>query len=585
MFVKYSMCGIVAICSDMADASGHLMNGMKLLINRGYDSVGIAMTSPSRGLVLEKYASGVEATNDCVAKLEERADIFHGLRTGIAHTRWATHGKKCKVNAHPHLDQDGSLALVHNGIIKNADGLRDMLTARGYTFRSETDSEVIVNLLSMLMKRKKDIICSIQEAMTMLEGTYAVAVLVSGDDSELYVFKRGSPLLVGHRDGVSMAVSEAHAFTVDNVRYTEMPDMSLAVLTRDGIRFVGENSPVTWSVSKALGASVSRFHFESWYEKEMNEQPLAIERLIKNGKDLFTGLEKDLQHIVMVGCGSSYHAGLYTASFMRDIPGIQTVQVYDAGEFEINVLPPEGKTLLLLLSQSGETRDVVHCLEIVKGRRRVFTAAVVNVVDSLIGRLADYVIPVHAGREISVASTKSFTSMVVVLYMLSCWMSNKSCDDVRSLPDHIREVLDMPITHKIERNLRSAFILGRGSTGEAIAREASLKLKEIGYLHAEGMSTSSLKHGPLALIDDDCLVIAVGSDIRSQNTIHELKARDARVTVIANSAASDVVLPDADHFTPLLANVYLQRLALDVARQKKIHPDFPRHLAKVVTVD
>ena len=632
------MCGIIAVSAnpDTHNASIKLLDGLKLLQNRGYDSAGISMISPN-GLITEKHAS--TTTCNSIEVLETHVHKFQGLATGIGHTRWGTHGAKTDVNSHPHLDCRQTFSIVHNGIIENYKELRTLLEGYNYTFKSQTDSEVIANVLSYYYHHQAaaedpyhKIIQAIQYAITVLQGTYAVA-MISSYTPYLYTFSHGSPLVVGYNSEkrICMASSELGGFGSTSLQYAVMKDKEIAVLHRDHIILVRDHvsstlNPTVWNLYQYEQIQLSPSPYPSWCEKEIHEQVDAVERALNFGGRILNeyqvklgGLEQcskrlaNVSHLVLLGCGTSLNAALTVVPVFRAISGFITVSAFDAGEFTMDDIPcvkTGNQVAFIFLSQSGETKDLQRCVEMLKPTYPLI--GVINVVQSYIAREMDCGVYLNAGREVSVASTKAYTNMVVVLHLIAIWFSDKNrmnsanilemrkqmIADMQILSAQIEETLKATIPEEWTNrlcNTPSCFLLGKGQ-GEFVAMEGALKIKEIAYIHAEGKSAASLKHGPFALIHNKLpiLFINMSSNTVSHhailNSYHEVASRDCFPIVICDEKtySSDFVnhatIPYNLTFGNVLANVMLQRVALAVSYQKRIHPDFPRNLAKVVTV-
>jgi glucosamine--fructose-6-phosphate aminotransferase (isomerizing) len=632
------MCGIIAVSAnpDTYNASIKLLDGLKLLQNRGYDSAGISMISPD-GLITEKHAS--TTTCNAIEVLETHVHTFQGLSTGIGHTRWGTHGAKTDSNSHPHLDCHDTFSIVHNGIIENYKELRALLEEKQYTFKSQTDSEVIANLLSYYYHHQAaaedpyhKIIQAIQYAITVLQGTYAVA-MISTYTPYLYAFSHGSPLVVGYNTEkrICMASSELGGFGSTSLQYCFMKDKEIAVLHQDQIRIVNEHISSTinttvWNLYQYEQIQLNPAPYPSWCEKEIHEQVESVQRALNYGGRLLGdykvklgGLEQcskrlsDVSHLVLLGCGTSLHAALTAVPVFRAISGFITVSAFDAGEFTMDDIPcvkTGNQVAFIFLSQSGETKDLQRCVEMLKPTYPLI--GVINVVHSYIAREMDCGVYLNAGREVSVASTKAYTNMVVVLHLIAVWFSDKNCMNSVSILEMRRQIItDMRLlSEQLEKTLTTAipqewtnrlcstpscFLLGKGQA-EFVAMEGALKIKEIAYIHAEGKSAASLKHGPFALIHNKLpiLFINMSSKTAGYNTIlnsyHEVASRDCFPIVICDKHthsadfSNAAVIPYNLTFGNILANVMLQRIALSVSYQKGIHPDFPRNLAKVVTV-
>jgi glucosamine--fructose-6-phosphate aminotransferase (isomerizing) len=636
------MCGIIAVSAnpDTHNASIKLLDGLKLLQNRGYDSAGISMISPD-GLITEKHAS--TTTCNAIEVLETCVHTFQGLSTGIGHTRWGTHGAKTDSNSHPHVDCRQTFSIVHNGIIENYKELRTLLEGYDYTFQSQTDSEVIANLLSYYYHHQAaadghydKIIQAIQYAITVLQGTYAVA-MISTYTPFLYTFSHGSPLVVGYNTEkkICMASSELGGFGTTSLQYCFMKDKEIAVLHQDQILLVKDHisstiNPTVWNLYQYEHIQLSPAPYPSWCEKEIHEQVESVQRALNYGGRLLGehkvklgGLEQcskrlsNVSHLVLLGCGTSLHAALTVVPVFRAISGFITVSAFDAGEFTMEDIPrvkTGNHVAFIFLSQSGETKDVQRCVEMLKPTYPLI--GVINVVQSYIAREMDCGVYLNAGREVSVASTKAYTNMVVVLHLIAIWFSDKNrmnsaaildmrrqiIVDMQLLSAHIQETLKAGIPEEWTNrlcNTPSCFLLGKGQS-EFVAMEGALKIKEIAYIHAEGKSAASLKHGPFALIHNKLPILFINMSSKTAghtakhnailNSYHEVASRDCFPIVICDEKtfspefSNSTIIPYNLTFGNILANIVLQKIALSVSYQKGIHPDFPRNLAKVVTV-
>lgn len=613
------MCGIVA-CISPNDCSSILYDGLLQLKNRGYDSVGISTLSNGQ-LVVDKFASIQNV--DIYAKLKERLSNHANASIGISHTRWATHGFKTDVNAHPHVSMCGKFAIVHNGIIENYKQLKQILLREKYVFASQTDSEVIVQMLSFLYTKSKgaNVIQCIQEMTSMLEGTWGLAIVCIEEPDTIYCTRHGSPLLIGWDDNVAIVVSEKAGFCNKIKKYFVLDNLDICTIkkTKDSIEI---KTNVDYSINhfESFKCDTSPEPYRHWTLKEIYEQPKSAlkainmgGRLLDNGEVKLGGLEKyseqltNIDNIVLLGCGSSYFAGQYGASFFKELCNLNTVQVFDGADFNEADIPNYGETAFILISQSGETKDLHRCIEIGK-QNNILLIGVVNVVDSLIAREVDCGCYLNAGREVAVASTKAYTSQVIVLSMMAVWFSqNKNINktkrecyinDISQLHYNIEKTLRMSEASMDEAlinvlNKREhCFILGKGKS-ESVAKEGALKIKEISYIHSEGYSTSSLKHGPFALLDEDFPVIILAPNdqnySKAENAYEEIKTRNAPILFITDKRDQDkphvLYVPENKTFRDLLCIIPLQLLAYKLSISRGINPDIPKNLAKVVTVE
>ena len=611
------MCGIVGILTNSHNCTDSLLNGLKKLQNRGYDSAGIC-TMSGNSLMLHKYAS-----NDCsaISKLDEIKEYHVNSKMGIGHTRWATHGGKTDQNSHPHISSDNKFAVVHNGIIENFASLKKMLMDEGYTFQSQTDTEVISNLLAYYYaKSDRDVMDAINKTVSQLEGTWGLAIMCVDKEDELYCTKNGSPILIGQTDDYVMATSEQSGFNEKIKNYFVLNNYDICTIKRTPTHEFTVQTTHNYKLKSITVQNnvTSPEPFDHWTLKEIYEQKESIQRAISFGGRIVTndsvmlgGLYSkkkelmEIEHIMILGCGTSYNAGLLGVHYFKDLCNFNTVQIFDGAEFGIKDVPKKGKTALMLLSQSGETKDLHRCIEIAK-QNNLFTIGVVNVVDSLIAREVDCGCYLNAGKEVAVASTKSFTSQVILMSMIAIWFSqnyniNKEkrvqyIKDLNCLDNCIGELfLDLETNAEKTVGLfdgNSCFILGKGPN-ESLAREASLKIKEISYIHSEAYSSSSLKHGPFALLCDNFPVVLIMPNdehfAKNMNAYHEIKSRNANVVVITNHQINEVdnviYIPYNDTYNSLLIIIQLQMLAYKLSVRRGINPDMPKNLAKVVTVE
>ena len=605
------MCGIIGyLGSDLYKE--YLISGLKLLQNRGYDSVGISCISNGE-LNTIKFAS--KTTCDALDILETeimKNDIFSSC--AIGHTRWATHGGKTDTNAHPHHDNSNKIALVHNGIIENFEELKNKLLEKGYQFKSQTDTEIIVVLIGYYIDNGEPIENAIQKTVEELVGTWALVIMHAEYPNKLWITRNGSPLLLGMEDEYIMIASEQIAFGNYIKKYIVLDNHDLIEITKENKTIKYNKNIHRYAIKDKLltNNDTIPLHYKHWMLKEIMEQPECIIRAMNNGGriennvsvklgglDLNKSRLLNINHLIILGCGTSYHAGLWSLDIFKTLDIFDTVVAYDGAEFQIKDIPKKGTTGLILLSQSGETKDLHRCIQIAKDYDLI-TIGVVNVPDSLIARETDCGVYLNAGREVSVASTKSFTSQCVVLSMVAIWFSQNRgtsierrkqiINDLRNLPFQIQNILDnaenlMQYTNKF--NNTSCFLLGKGKE-EAIAKEGALKMKEISYIHAEGYSSSSLKHGPFALIEDELPIILLDINEenrdKNRNTYQEIKARNAFVLRITD-LEGELLIEKNKTFGGLTANVYIQLLSYYLSIEKGFNPDFPRNLAKVVTVE
>jgi len=606
------MCGIVGYLGSLSYKE-YILSGLKLLQNRGYDSVGICYNY-NNNLQVIKYASA--NTHDSLEKLENSIhNLNHTSSCAIGHTRWATHGGKTDINAHPHYDNNERIAVVHNGIIENFQDIKSMLINKGYFFKSQTDTEVISVLIGYHLDNNETTEQAIKNAVEELRGTWALVIMHRDYPNKLWITRNGSPLLLGMDDEYIMVVSEQIAFNNYIKKYIILDNHDLIEITKKETITYTENIN-RYNIQKINNDTYLELKpngYTHWMNKEIMEQPEAIIRSINNGGRIESnssvklgGLESNkdklikLNHIIILGCGTSYHSGLWSCDIFKLLDIFDTVSVYDGADFNVKDIPKNGETGLILLSQSGETKDLHRCIQIAKNNNLV-TIGVVNVIDSLIARECNCGVYLNAGREVAVASTKSFTNQCIVLTLIAVWFSQNRrtnmelrlqiINDLHYLSLQIQNITSnvnsiMPIVENIKYS-KTMFLLGKGKE-EAIAKEGALKIKEVAYIHAEGYSSSALKHGPFALIEDKTPIIIFDVDDehrdKNRNAYEEIKARNAYVVRISD-IEGELVIERNKTFGGLLANVYVQLISYYVALEKGNNPDYPRNLAKVVTVE
>tara|TARA_B100000161_G_scaffold155718_1_gene110968 strand:- start:2014 stop:3840 length:1827 start_codon:yes stop_codon:yes gene_type:complete len=608
------MCGIVGYLGK-DNYYDYIINGLKLLQNRGYDSAGISYIYQNK-IETIKYAS--TSTNNSLDILETNINTNEQSHIAIGHTRWATHGPKTNENAHPHLSNNKDFSIVHNGIIENFQQLKNDLLEEGYTFHSQTDTEVICILLEKFYKNTSCIQTSIENTIQMLQGTWALVIIHTNYPDQIWLTRNGSPLLLGLDENFVLVVSEQLAFNNSIKSYViiENQDIICIKQTNGKIQFNERIERYTIQKKSDDDILLKPDNYEHWTLKEIMEQPLSIQRALNNGGRIDTnttvklgGLEQnkhkllECEHLILLGCGTSYHSSLWSMDIFKILDIFTTVQIFDGAEFDTKDIPKKGRTCVILSSQSGETKDLHRCIEIAKNFD-LCSIGVVNVVDSLIARDTDCGVYLNAGREIAVASTKSFTNQCVILSMIAIWFSQfrgtsikkrqAIIDCIRCLPFQIQNVFQnnelRTFSNFLDKN--TLFILGKGKE-LAISKEGSLKIKEICYIHAEGYSSSALKHGPFALVENNTPIILldIGEKNRDKNTnaYQELFSRGAKLIVISDDTNANyenfIKIEKNNVFGGVIANVCIQLMAYYKAIDNKINPDFPRNLAKVVTVE
>lgn len=609
------MCGIVGYLGGRS-AVPLLLNGLRRLEYRGYDSAGLAVLDG--GLSLCRAVGRVEE----LARRTE-ATPLHGT-VGIAHTRWATHGGPSERNAHPHLDATGRIAVVHNGIVENHGAIRAYLAQEGITFRSETDTEALAQLIGYLYSQTGDLVGSVRRALRDVTGTFGVAVLCTDCPQLLIAARRGSPLLVGLGDGEFLVASDGSAIVEHTRQVIYLHDNEMAIVTASGVEVSTIDARPVEKIVDHLELSLEQIElgsFSHYMEKEIFEQPQSLQNTLRGRLDAASGrimlgglaqIERELgryRRVALFGCGTAWHAALVGEHLLEELAGVPSEVEYASELRYRNPIVEEG-TLAIAISQSGETADTLAALQEMKTRgATVF--GIVNVVGSSIARETDAGVYLHAGPEIGVASTKAFTSQLAVLAMLAIAMGRRRhlspartaelVEELARIPDKVAEALRQ---NDHIRSLAGRFAdrgnwlyLGRG-VNYPVALEGALKLKEISYIHAEGLPAAEIKHGPLALIDDGMPVVVVAPQDHTYDkvlsNIEEVKSRKGRVIAVATEG--DDVLPRlADEvifvprtmpiLSPLLTTIPLQLLAYHAALARGMNVDKPRNLAKSVTVE
>ena len=612
------MCGIVGYIGTKK-ASPILINGLIRLEYRGYDSAGIS--------TIEKDYLSIMKDQGRVKNLYNLKGIDDLEGTiGIAHTRWATHGKPSKENSHPHMDNSKTFSVVHNGIIENFNELKDFLIKNGYTFYSETDTEIIPNLIHYYYEKEtgNDIskfLKAVKNACLDFKGSFALEIICKDYPDNMIVVRKDSPLVIGKGDEENYISSDIPAILSFTRNFYLLNDLEFAVLSRNDISFYDsklniinkEIKNIEWNASSA-----EKDGFEDFMLKEIYEQPTAIRetigaRLSENAKCEFEELNftkdylKSINKIYIVACGTAMHAGLVAKHSLEKLCKIQT-EVDIASEFRYRDPLLDEKTLCIFISQSGETADTIAALKLSK-EKGAKTIAISNVIGSSITREAHHSIYTHAGPEIAVASTKAYTSQVILLTILSIYfaeileVNNSEIDtlkkDILELPKKIEDTL------KVSKNIESfakkvyqekdIFFLGRG-IDETVAKEGSLKLKEISYIHSESYAAGELKHGPIALIEKGITVIGIMTDKnlvkKTISNIQEVITRGAKTLIVTNQNIDNKMFEEVINIpstntliSPILSIIPLQLFSYYIAKEKGLDVDKPRNLAKSVTVE
>ena len=609
------MCGIIGYIG-FQQARPILLEGLKRLEYRGYDSAGLAAIENGQ-LVICKAAGRISNLEAC---LEQKPALTSTI--GIAHTRWATHGSPTDINAHPHTDASGRIALVHNGIIENYAALRQYLEGKGIAFRSETDSEVLAQLIGHLYI--DDIEAAIRQALIQVQGTYGIAVLCADEPEKMVVARRGSPLIIGVGAEEYLVASDGSAIVQHTSQVVYLSDGEIATLTRKGLHTTTLDARRVSKEVENLELKLDQIElggFEHYMQKEIFEQPAALRNCTRGRLDMHESrvvlggvvkLDRELaraRRIILTGCGTAWHAALIGEYLLEDFARIPAETEY-ASEFRYRNPVIEFGTAVVAISQSGETADTLAALR--EGKERGATVlGVVNAVGSTIARETDAGIYLHVGPEIGVASTKAFTAQVAVLTMLAIWLGRKRHLSPAAAETLIRELARVP--EKIERILASAeqirqiteeycdrenwLYLGRGYNWP-VALEGALKLKEISYIHAEGMPAAEMKHGPIALISKGTPAVFIATRGAQYgkvvSNIEEVRSRGGRIIAVATEGDAEITrladhvfyVPDTpDPLQPLVTVVPLQLMAYYAALCRGCNVDKPRNLAKSVTVE
>lgn len=617
------MCGIVGY-TGFQDAYEIVINGLRRLEYRGYDSAGIVLEGSDNKLEVEKTKGKVEDLVNISKALKGTSKI------GMGHTRWATHGVPSDRNSHPHLSNNGKIAIVHNGIIENYDTIKTMLTEKGFTFKSETDTEVLVNLIQYFMDLNPDIDfpTAVRYALNEVYGAYAITVLHEDYPGVLVVGRLGSPLAIGIGDKEYFIASDASPFVEFTKEAIYLEEGHMATISLEGgvdIRTINENSKIEPEIQelKLSLEQIEKGGYKHFMLKEIFEQPKSVHDtmrgrlLVDEGVIKMAGIWdhlerfKNANRIIIIACGTSWHAGLIGEYLIEEYARIP-VEVEYASEFRYRNPIITDKDVVIAISQSGETADTMAALKLAK-EKGAFIYGICNVVDSSIARITDAGSYTHAGPEIGVASTKAFTAQLTILTLIAFKLGKHNGNlgnaefmsliaELDAIPKKIEEVLNT--THELTQNIAKDFIkatnflyLGRGYNYPA-ALEGALKLKEISYIHAEGYPAAEMKHGPIALIDENMPIVIIapkkGHYDKIVSNVQEIKARKGKIIAVVNkgdrqvSEMADYVIeiPETSEcFSPIVASVPLQLLAYYIAVYRGANVDQPRNLAKSVTVE
>ncbi|MDC0151271.1 glutamine--fructose-6-phosphate transaminase (isomerizing) [Candidatus Pelagibacter sp.] len=606
------MCGIIGINSNKP-VSSTIINSLKKLEYRGYDSAGIATLSG--GLINEVKSEGR------VNNLEKNSLVQSMEGTiGIGHVRWATHGLPNSINAHPHSSQN--VSVVHNGIIENSTLLKKFLVSKGHKFKSQTDTEVIVHLITEHLKTD-NIVNSIQKTLKALHGSFALGIIFKDEPNLIVGARRGSPLAVGYGPNENYLGSDSYALKSMTNKITYLNDGEFCVIKKDHVEFFSENGSKINKKVLELSSEEEKYDkgdYKHFMAKEIEEQPITLKNGIKEYIDTANNdiniynipwKKNEISSITLIGCGTAYHSCLMAKYWFEELTSLD-VNVDIASEFRYRKNRFKKDTLYVFVSQSGETADTYAALDLCN-KNQMKTCAVVNVIESSIARDSEFVLPIHCGTEIGVASTKAFLGQILILYILALKLGflrqdiekkalSEKLKDLKELPDLIEQTL---LTDNKIQNISSTFneakgsmFLGRGFS-YPIALEGALKLKELSYVHAEGYPAGEMKHGPLALIEKGMPVVVLAPrDSYYKKTIsnmQEVIARGAKVLLITNKSTDEVVSENIwetievestnEDLLPFLLTIPLQKLAYYSALKKGFDIDKPRNLAKSVTVE
>ena len=606
------MCGIVGAVAQR-DVAAILVDGLHRLEYRGYDSAGVAVLGADKHMQILRRVGKVKALDEAL----EAKPLLGG--TGIAHTRWATHGEPSEINAHPH--RSGKIAVVHNGIIENYEELRSELQARGYVFQSQTDTEVIAHLVEWEFRTSNSLLEAVRKAVKQLRGAYGTVVLNEEEPEHLIVARSGSPLVIGYGIGENFLASDPLALLSVTRKFAYLEEGDVAEITRTTVDiYDSEGNKVEREIHEGNFEqdAADKGQYRHYMQKEIFEQPVAImntlDGRIKDGKVSLDSIAPNaaeilskVQHIQIVACGTSYNAGMVARYWLESLAGV-ACDVEIASEFRYRKFVTRPNSLLVTISQSGETADTLAALRLAKEAGFMAAMTICNVATSSLVRESDFAFMTKAGVEVGVASTKAFTTQLTCLLLLTAAlgrlkgnMSEAQEADIVHALQRLPAQIEMALTHEKEieklsedfADKQHSLFLGRGEF-YPIAMESALKLKEISYIHAEAYAAGELKHGPLALIDSEMPVIVVApeNDLleKVKSNIEEVKARGGQLFIFADHDAGlgykTVVFPKVDEVTaPIFYAVPLQLLSYHVALIKGTDVDQPRNLAKSVTVE
>ncbi len=593
------MCGIVGCVLKQKNAAPILLDCISKLEYRGYDSVGIATENNKIYIKKDKGKIIDVNTNLDLADMEGQS--------GIAHVRWATHGDPNKLNSHPHTDEEGSIAVVHNGIIENYDQIKARLISEGHEFKSDTDTEVIPHLLKDFMNEGLSLEEAMRETVKVIHGAYAIAAVCVDEPGKVVATRKDSPLIVGIGDGEFFVASDSPAILkyTNNIIYPERDE--IVTLTMDGVNITDiegnvldkEIETIDWTPEMAQKEGFDHFMIKEIYEESDAVRNTLTEK--ESIREIIDDVKDDINKIVFVACGTSYHASLTGKYLIESMSGI-TTEVLLASEFKYSAKTLDERTLVIFISQSGETADTLKALDVANETSK--TLAIVNVAGSSATRRAKYVIQTQAGPEIGVAATKTYISQLTAIYLLAALLADNQelLDKLEKVPNYIDEILEdvepLKIMTEKYKYTDDFFYIGRGFVYPT-ALEGALKLKEITYIHGEGYAAGELKHGPLALIDNCIPVVVIlppGENHRkTMSNLEEVKSRGADVIGIGAKSDEGIINKSKDYFlindevddiiAPLVYIIPLQLMSYYIAVEKNFDPDKPKNLAKCVTVE
>ena len=597
-----NMCGIIGYNGNNKSLP-ILIDGLKRLEYRGYDSAGIAYLENNKINIIKKTGK--------IINLDKSVDFSSNSTLGIAHTRWATHGIPNEVNAHPH--NYGDITIVHNGIIENYEELKQFLISKGYTLKSDTDTEIACAMMNYLYSQNKNIVATIQKCQKLFKGSYALGILVANDD-KLYCTRKDSPLIIGIGNNENFIASDIPAFLDKTNKYILLEENDIGIIEPNKITILDKNLNIVNRKINEYSYSyeqATKNGYEHYMLKEIHEQPEAIkntlgEYLNENLNKLIDTIPslKNYTNIDIVACGSAYHTGLIGKSLIENYAEIP-VNVEVASEYRYKKMLNKDKKLVILISQSGETADTLACLRLAK-ENNVDTLSIVNVMNSTIDRESNLVLYTKAGPEIAVATTKAYSAQVAMLSLIALNLANANIDintkkeiltDIKELPNLMEQVINQNYKQIAESIYKqeSMFFIGR-LVDYALAMEGSLKIKEISYIHSEAYAAGELKHGTISLIEEGTPVVGIITDNsikeKTISNIKEVKARGAKTIVITNDDIDNdifdynIKIPKINEFLqPLLTVLPLQMIAYETAKLRECDIDKPKNLAKSVTVE